>query len=120
MELGTILLFIILSVSINSVAQIVWKKGSARLPKKVTLKSIIKLLFTPKVITGLALYAGSALLWIMVLSNTEVSYAFPFISLGYVMTAVMSYLLLNEKLPKQRVIGIGIIITGVIMVGLSL
>ena len=117
MEQAVILILIILSVSINSAAQIVWKKGTNRLQKKA---GIVKMLLNPRIIIGLGMYAVSALIWIIVLSNTEVSYAFPFISLGYVITTVLSYLILNEKLKKNRLIGLAIIIVGVIIVGLSL
>jgi len=117
MDQETILIYILLSVGLNSVAQIVWKKG-AKLGK-INLKGIIKMMLKPKIILGLTIYAASALIWILVLSNTEVSYAFPFIALGYVGTTILSYMILNEKVNKKRIIGITIIIIGVILVGLS-
>jgi len=119
MEQATILTFILLSVTINSFAQIVWKKG-VKEKIRPDIKSIIKMLFRPKVMAGLAMYAVSALLWIIVLSNSEVSYAFPFISLGYVTTTILSKLVLHEKIKAKRILGIGIIIAGVIIVGTSL
>ncbi len=114
----TVISYIILSVSINSVAQIMWKKG-ANLSNN-NIKSIIKMMMNKKVIIGLLLYALSAMIWIVVLSNAEVSYAYPLISLGYVTTTILSWLVLKEKISKKRIIGITIIIIGVIIVGASL
>ncbi len=114
----TIISYIILSVSINSVAQIMWKKG-ANLSSN-NIKSIIRMMMNKKVIIGLLLYALSAMIWIVVLSNAEVSYAYPLISLGYVTTTILSWLILKERISKKRIIGITIIIIGVIIVGASL
>jgi len=87
---------------------------------KINIKSIIRMLMKPLVIIGLAIYVLSALLWIVVLSNADVSYAFPFISLGYVLVTILSGLILKEKISLLRVLGVLIIIAGVIIVGVSM
>jgi len=120
MDQGTILSFILFSVTINSIAQIVWRKGAGGALSKVSIKNIIKMMMRPKVIIGLGMYIISALIWILVLSNTEVSYAYPLISLGYVITTILSYAILKEKINKKRILGISVIILGVIIVGLSI
>ncbi|MFA5406114.1 MAG: EamA family transporter [Candidatus Nanoarchaeia archaeon] len=120
MEQATLLLYILLSVSLNSIGQVVWRKGAGGALKKISIKNIIKMLMKPLVIMGLCIYVLSALLWIMVLSNTEVSYAFPFIALGYVIVAIMSKFLLKEEIKPMRILGIIIIVSGVIIVGVSM
>ncbi len=120
MDQSILLTYIITSVTINSLAQIVYKKGLKGAFKKVTIKEIIKTMLKPVIMIGLAMYAFSALLWILVLSNTDVSYAYPFLSLGYVLVAFLGYFMLNEKITKKRIIGISVIIIGVLIVGYSL
>ena len=79
---------IILSVLLNSLGQIIWRVGAK---KGFKLTDLFK---NPLIIVGLGIYALSAFLWINVLSKAEVSYAVPFISLGYVITAFLGWFLL--------------------------
>lgn len=118
MEQATRLLYIILSITISSCAQIIWKKG-AKL-KKISIKEVIKTVLTPTMMIGLVMYFTAALIWIIVLSNTEVSYAFPFFSIGYVIVAILSKIILKEEISMKRILGMTVIITGVILVGVSL
>jgi len=64
-------------------------------------------------------YVVSNVLWIVVLSRMELSYAYPIVSLNYFLVAFLSYLLFNEKVSERRWLSIAIIILGVIIVGLS-
>ena len=107
--------YILLSVIINSIAQIIFKKG-AKIDKK---REILKILFTPKIIIGLILFASSALIWVIVLGKADVTYAYPLLSLGYILTTILSYTMLKEKITKNKILGIIIIIIGVILVGVS-
>ncbi len=103
---------IIITVLLNSVGQIVWRLGARN---GFSLKSI----FSPLIFVGLLIYACSALLWIIVLKHFEVSYAVPFFSLGYVITAFLGWLFLKEKLSLKVILSILIIVVGVILVGVS-
>lgn len=64
-------------------------------------------------------YAVSILLWMSVLSKVEVSYAYPFLSVGYVLSAVAGYLLFSENITPIRVVGIVVICVGVILISRS-
>ena len=55
----------------------------------------------------------------MALSRTDVSIAYPMVSIGYVLTAIAAWQLLGESLSAMRVAGIGVIILGVVMVARS-
>ena len=59
------------------------------------------------------------LLWMVVLSRLEVGYAYPFLSLGYVVAAVAGYYFLGESLSILRIAGILVICLGVFMVARS-
>jgi multidrug transporter EmrE-like cation transporter len=65
------------------------------------------------IIGGLACYVVSVVVWILGLSRVEVSVAYPLLSLGYVLNAVLAWWLFNEALNPTRIAGIGIIIVGV-------
>ncbi|MBC2425350.1 SMR family transporter, partial [Clostridium beijerinckii] len=64
-------------------------------------------------------YGLSFLLWIKVLSKVELSYAYPMVSLGYVLVMLFSYFIFKENITPLRILGIAFIILGVILVARS-
>ncbi len=56
----------------------------------------------------------------MVLSRVQVSFAYPMLSIGYVVNALAAYYLFGEPLTSLRMLGIFIIITGVYLVAQTL
>ncbi len=65
---------------------------------------------------ALLAYGISVLVWIVGLSRVPVSQAYPVLSLGYVLTAVLAWPLLGEPVSGLRLLGIGVIIAGVWLV----
>ncbi|WP_455207488.1 EamA family transporter [Kaarinaea lacus] len=59
------------------------------------------------------------LLWLSVLYYMEVSKAFPFLSLGYVVIMLVSRFFLKEDVTGQRWLGVGFITLGIALVSLS-
>jgi multidrug transporter EmrE-like cation transporter len=68
------------------------------------------------VLGGLLCYVISVAVWLMVLSRVEVSYAYPLLSVGYIVNAVAGYYLFQENLSFVRIAGILIICVGVYFV----
>ncbi|MFT3906346.1 MAG: SMR family transporter [Steroidobacteraceae bacterium] len=75
--------------------------------------------FNLPILGGLACYAISVVVWILALSRVEVSVAYPMLSIGYVVNALLAWWLFGEQLGGARVAGIGIIIVGVWLVARS-
>lgn len=71
------------------------------------------------IIGGLACYVVSVGVWILGLSRVDVSVAYPMLSLGYVVNAIAAWYLFGEMLSAQRLIGIGIILVGVVVLARS-
>ncbi len=65
---------------------------------------------------GLIFYSVSLVLWMKVLSNTDLSYARPFAGIGYVLTALLSWFIFGENLSFTRWVGIFLIFFGVFLV----
>jgi len=57
--------------------------------------------------------------WIMGLSRTDVTIAYPMLSLGYVAAALGAWLFLGEVVPPQRLVALGVIILGVVLLARS-
>jgi multidrug transporter EmrE-like cation transporter len=77
------------------------------------------ILTTPLVMLGLLFYGVGALTWIAVLSRLNLSYAYPFLALNFVLIALVSWLVLDETIPAMRWLGIGCICIGILFVARS-
>jgi len=65
---------------------------------------------------GTICYGMSLLLWMKILSDTDLSYARPFAATGYILTAAFAVVLLGETVPVMRWVGIVLISVGVVIV----
>ena len=79
----------------------------------------VKLLFNPLVFTALSLYALGAIFWLFVLSRFDLSYAYPFGALSYVLITAASWLIFKEDIPAMRLAGIGCIMVGILILARS-
>jgi multidrug transporter EmrE-like cation transporter len=70
----------------------------------------------PIVITGLFLYALSAALWLILLTRVELSFAYPMLSLGYVLVVVLSRVLFHEQVTWARFFGTLVVCFGVFLI----
>lgn len=77
------------------------------------LKTILAICSNMPVLAGLGVYFSSALVWLVVLSRVDVSVAYPFVALGFVLTAVLGQVLFGEVLSMQRIFGITLVCVGV-------
>lgn len=115
---------ILLSIFLSTAAQILVKFGAkgVRLDFSswshfvTTITGIIK---NFPVMSGLILYGISFLAWVKVLSQVELSYAYPMVSISYVIIILFSYLFFKENITPARIIGVLLIIIGVIFVAKS-
>jgi len=116
---------ILFCVILNSIAQIALKLGMSNIsisknPSIFSMDMIQSLVFNRYVIIGWALYGISFVIWLYVLSKVKLSYAYPFISLSYVIVAVLGYLILDEKISTGAWIGIGLVVVGVSLIGMNI
>lgn len=116
------IILILLSVLLNCAAQLLIRKGML-IEGEVGMQNMLS--HAGSMITNVWLwgamlcYALSIFLWMSVLSKVEVSYAYPFLSVGYVVSAVAGYALFNENLSPIRIAGIIVICIGVILISRS-
>ena len=110
---------ILTGVFLNAVAQLALKQGAGRLGDLAfswnnVIPIGIQVIFNPWIFLGLFLYGVSVVLWILALSRVEVSFAYPLLSIGYILVAIAGYFLFNEPLSMSKIFGILLIIAGVI------
>lgn len=73
----------------------------------------------PRLWIGLGLFGVSSLFWLVVLSRVPLSLAYPFVGISYVVVVGFSALVLHERVPLLRWVGVAVIVAGIIIVGLS-
>ena len=71
---------------------------------------------TPQIWAGFFFVFAGALLWLVVLSRVPLSWAYPLLSLGYLLILLLSNLVLRENLSPIRWFGTIVIIAGVWLV----
>jgi multidrug transporter EmrE-like cation transporter len=74
---------------------------------------------SPWVLLGLLLYALGALAWIAVLARLDLSIAYPFLALNFVLVTLSSRVFLGETVPALRWLGILVICAGIFLVARS-
>jgi multidrug transporter EmrE-like cation transporter len=111
--------FIITGVLLNAAAQLLLKAGTNAMGGAIHLTAEnwfatgIKVATQWPILAGLACYAVSLVVWIIGLSRTDVTIAYPMLSLGYVVSALGAWMFLGEVVSIQRLVAIGVIMAGV-------
>ncbi|MHB8453752.1 MAG: EamA family transporter [Acidiferrobacterales bacterium] len=117
----TYLPLIMLGVLLNAAAQLLLKEGMRRIGHFAfawanAIPIGLQAAMSPFVLAGLFSYAISVVVWMLVLSRVEVSFAYPMLSVGYIVTAIASNYLFHEDLSASRIAGILVIIAGVFLI----
>ena len=115
------LLAVLVSVFLAVVGQLLLKMGMLRVGKfsfnmSTLVYQYIKILLNPFVIAGLVSFFVSMLIWLYVLSRMELSLAYPFVALNYILILFGSYFLFKETITPYKMIGVVVIIVGVYLV----
>lgn len=121
MRTGTLVL-ILISVTLSACAQVMFKLGVSSVlaegarAEVSAVPRMLAFLLSPGVLAGLALYGIGTVLWLGVLSRTELSQAYPFVGLGFVLTALFGRVFFGDTLSASRLLGTMLVIGGVVLV----
>ena len=125
MRKQTAVLLLISSILLTSAAQIMMKTGMSGLGEVNFSWSFLQQLFSAEklysvliIIAGLGCYGLSMVAWIGVLTRIDLSVAYPFLSISYILVYLAALLLpwLNESLSLLRISGIVLISVGLILI----
>ena len=84
----------------------------ATLPGKMSF--LLGLVLNPWIITAVAAGFLALLSWMAAMTKFELSYAYPFMSLAFVLVLILSALLLHETVTVPKVLGVALIVMGII------
>jgi drug/metabolite transporter (DMT)-like permease len=114
-EFGLLLVSVLTSVA----GQFFLKAGAIKLGRVSVdnaVNHILSIITIPELLAGLTSYALGALVYILLLTRVNLSVAGPSISLVYVFSVLLGYLVFKESIPTSRLIGLSLIVAGVILI----
>lgn len=111
-------------VTTNAISQLLLKHGMNTIGRfefqgSSLLKALPVVAFNPFVIGGLLVLVFSMGLHLMALSRVDISFAYPFLSVSYVLVLIASYFWFGEAINTARIAGIGLICLGTVFVARS-
>jgi len=113
---------ILVSVTLAAVAQVTLKAGVNHVTDAnggqlaMNADSLKQIAQQVLVWAGLAIFAVSAVLWLFALSRADLSFAYPFAALGYVIIVIASILFLDEHVQPITWVGVVLIISGIVLI----
>ena len=117
-------IYVFLTIGFTVYAQLILKWRINQLDPIPTdfLKQIIYFLglfLDPSILS--CFFAGflASLTWMATLSKFELSYAYPFMSLSFVLVLLFSGIFFKESISMDRIIGVALIFAGTLIVGRS-
>jgi multidrug transporter EmrE-like cation transporter len=111
-------------VTTNALSQMLLKHGMNRIGQfEFDGSSLSRMLpivaFNPYVIGGLLVLVFSMGLHLMALSRVDLSFAYPFLSVSYVLVLLAGYLWFGESINAARIAGVALICLGTLFVARS-
>lgn len=116
---------ILISVTLSALAQVMLKAGMSSVPVQEALAraawpgAVGAVACNPRLLLGLVLYGLSVGLWLLVLAKVDVSLAYPFVGLGFILTMLFSFMFLHEAIGPARVAGTLLVTIGVMLIASS-
>lgn len=104
------ILIFLFSVVISSVSQILLKISANQ-----KYDTRIKEYLNPKVIIAYTLFFGATLITVLAYKYVPLSFGPVLESTGYIFVTLLGYFILKEKIGKQKLLGMAVIIFGVLL-----
>lgn len=110
------------SVACSAAAQILFKIGMTRSNVIIALSAgnwphvIASILFNIWIIVGFTVFVASAVVWLFVLARVEVSFAYPFVGLGFILTMIFGGVVLGESVTPTKIAGTLMVSAGLILI----
>ena len=117
-------LLLLVAIGMSTTGELLLKRGMnmvgvLHLNPEQFFPLLLKAFSNVYVLAGFALIFGGSIFWLAVLSRVDLSWAYPMLSLGYVLVVLESWILLNEPVTPLRILGVLVICLGVFIVSRS-
>ena len=113
-------LLIALALSLTTSGQILQKIAAQHaMNRDQTTHFIIRILYVQQTYWAVACLVAGTLTWLIVLYHMDVSKATPFLSLGFILVALVSRIRLHEKISARRWAGVILVTLGLWLVAMT-
>jgi undecaprenyl phosphate-alpha-L-ara4N flippase subunit ArnE len=68
---------------------------------------------------GVALYLASSVFYAFGIRHGQLSVLFPMVAVGYIWTLLWARLFFRERFTRTKLLGLGLVLAGVVLVGLG-
>ncbi|GDY25245.1 EamA family transporter [Agarivorans sp. Toyoura001] len=109
-------LLVVVSISCSSLSQYWQKRAALLFADQPELSTVSKLLSKP-LLLGIMFLALGAVFWLGVLSQWDVSVAYPLLSSNFVIMLLISKFAFNEPVSRRQWCGVTLIMLGVAILG---
>lgn len=82
-------------------------------------QTLLRAFKEPLLWIGLILFGISAIFWLVVLSRVDLSLAYPFVGISYIVVVALARFLFHEQVPGLRWVGVCVIALGIALIGFS-
>lgn len=109
---------LLVSVALGAVGQVILKyavngMGEINLGWPQVVNTLLRIFTNGWIVLGVFCFVTSMVLWIKVISNMELSKAYPSVSLSYIIVFVLSVVLFKENVTVMKTAGIVLVSMGV-------
>jgi len=108
------MLLVFVASFIGSFGAVFLKWGAGRLHRQ--WKTLI---LNWRLALGVAFYLLSSFFFVLGVRRGELTILYPMVSLGYVWTLLWSRIFFGEKLTRNKVVGIGMVLAGIVLLNLG-
>lgn len=113
--------YILLSIIPGVISELIikWKMSNIMFHASDTIydkfSTAFFMLFDPYILIALTLLLFAGLAWMIVMTKFDISYAYPFTILSFVLILIFSAFLFHEPITWQKIVGLLFIATGIII-----
>jgi len=111
-----IIVLIVICTMLFAAGQVCWKLGLQKEGFSLTFEGLKALAGSFPIWAGFIVFGIATVLWFQVLSKTELSYAYPLVSLSYVFGLIGAKYCFHEAVTPTRWLGVLLICLGVALV----
>lgn len=109
---------VLVSVCLSGLGQIAFKLGVGRLsfaPDTQIVSKVLGFAASPFILAGLAAYGLGTLFWLFALRQLDLSLAYPFVAISFIVVFAVGVFGLGEPWNSTRALGLAIITIGLIV-----
>ena len=114
-------IFLSLSILCNVSGQLLMKVASDKIDfgSGLSILAIKNIFLNPFVILGAGFYFMGLITWLLTLSKLELSVAYPFQALSFILVIAASLLVFKESFSTAKLIGIVFIVIGILILSFT-